>query len=77
MGSPRSIAKRSAGGKHAKGVPVSRLCEEIDDKVNTFLNRPLEGDWPYFWLDATYVKVRQGGRIVEVVGLIATAFRFR
>jgi transposase-like protein len=26
---------------------VSRLCAEIDDKVQTFLNRPLEGDWPY------------------------------
>src|SRR5512143_3089860 len=42
---------------------VSRLCTEIDDKVQTFLNRPLEGDWPYVWLDATYVKVRQAGRI--------------
>jgi len=36
---------------------VSRLCEEIDDKIDAFLNRPLEGDWPYLWLDATYVKV--------------------
>jgi hypothetical protein len=42
---------------------VSRLCTEIDDKVQTFLNRPLEDDWPYVWLDATYVKVRQAGRI--------------
>jgi transposase-like protein len=38
---------------------VSRLCGEIDDKIQTFLNRPLEGDWPYVWLDATYLKVRQ------------------
>jgi hypothetical protein len=45
---------------------VSRLCGETDDKVQTFLNRPLEGDWPYVWLDATYVKVRQAGRIVSV-----------
>ena len=45
---------------------VSRLCGEIDDKVNGFLDRPLEGDWPYLWLDATYVKVRQTGRIVSV-----------
>jgi putative transposase len=50
---------------------VSRLCEEIDDKVNTFLNRPLEGNWPYLWLDATYVKVRQGGRVVSVAVTIA------
>lgn len=50
---------------------VSRLCGEIDEKVQTFLNRPLEGDWPYVWLDATYVKVRQGGRIVSVAVTIA------
>jgi transposase-like protein len=36
---------------------VSRLCVEIDDKIGAFLDRPLEGDWPYLWLDATYVKV--------------------
>lgn len=41
---------------------VSRLCGEIDEKVQTFMSRPLEGDWPYVWLDATYVKVRQTGR---------------
>jgi putative transposase len=50
---------------------VSRLCGEIDDKVQSFLNRPLEGDWPYVWLDATYVKVRQAGRIVSVAVIIA------
>ncbi len=37
---------------------VSRLCGEIDDKIHSFLDRPLEGNWPYLWLDATYVKVR-------------------
>ncbi|HEY1995004.1 MAG TPA: IS256 family transposase [Edaphobacter sp.] len=50
---------------------VSRLCGEIDERVKTFLNRPLEGDWPYLWLDATYVKVRQAGRIVSVAVIIA------
>ena len=40
---------------------VSRLCGEIDDEIAAFLNRPLEGDWPYLWLDATYVKVRASG----------------
>ncbi|WPM83827.1 transposase (plasmid) [Bradyrhizobium sp. 62B] len=45
---------------------VSRLCAEIADKVKAFLARPLEGDWPYLWIDATYVKVRQQGRIVSV-----------
>ncbi|CCV13719.1 hypothetical protein MESS4_590082 [Mesorhizobium sp. STM 4661] len=32
---------------------VSRLCEEIDGKVKAFLERPIEGDWPYLWIDAT------------------------
>jgi putative transposase len=50
---------------------VSRLCEEIDDKVKPFLGRPIEGDWPYVWLDATYVKVRRGGRIVSTAIVIA------
>lgn len=40
---------------------ISRLCEEIDERVQTFLNRPIEGDWPYLWIDATYVKSRQAG----------------
>jgi putative transposase len=52
---------------------VSRLCEEIDERVNAFLERPLEGDWPYLWIDATYVKVRQAGRIVSVAVIIAVA----
>jgi putative transposase len=52
---------------------VSRLCEEIDGKVAAFLNRPLEGEWPYLWLDATYVKVRQNGRIVSVAVIVAVA----
>jgi putative transposase len=50
---------------------VSRLCGEIDEKVQGFLNRPLEGDWPYLWIDATYVKVRQNNRIVPVAAIIA------
>lgn len=52
---------------------VSRLCGEIDGKIGAFLDRPLEGDWPYLWLDATYVKVRQNGRIVSVAVIVAVA----
>ena len=52
---------------------VSRLCGEIDDKIRSFLDRPLEGDWPYLWLDATYVKVREAGRIVSVAVTVAVA----
>jgi putative transposase len=50
---------------------VSRLCTEIDEKVKAFLSRPIEGDWPYLWIDATYVKVRQSGRIVSVAVIVA------
>jgi putative transposase len=52
---------------------VSRLCAEIDERVNAFLFRPLEGAWPYLWLDATYLKVREGGRIVNRAVIIAVA----
>jgi putative transposase len=50
---------------------VSRLCEEINQRVKAFLDRPIEGDWPYLWIDATYVKVRQAGRIVSVAVIVA------
>jgi transposase-like protein len=50
---------------------VSRLCEEIDERVDAFLNRPIEGDWPYLRIDATYVKVRPNGRIISVAVIIA------
>ena len=50
---------------------VSRLCAEIDERVQTFLHRPIEGDWPYLRIDATYLKVRQAGRIVSVAAIIA------
>ena len=52
---------------------VSKLCKDIDERVNAFLQRPLEGEWPYLWLDATYLKVRDGGRIVSVAAIIAVA----
>jgi putative transposase len=52
---------------------VSKLCKDIDERVNAFLNRQLAGDWPYLWLDATYLKQREGGRIVSVAAIIAVA----
>jgi putative transposase len=52
---------------------VSKLCKDIDERVGAFLGRPLEGEWPYLWLDATYLKVREGGRIVSVAAIIAVA----
>jgi transposase-like protein len=62
---------KSLGMSGISKSQVSRLCAEIDEKVAAFLNRPLEGEWPYLWLDATYVKVRQNGRIVSVAVIIA------
>src|SRR5271167_1471622 len=50
---------------------VSRLCEEIDGRVGAFLARPIEGDWPYIWIDATYVKARRGDHVVSVAVIIA------
>ena len=50
---------------------VSRLCGEIDERVNAFLTRPIEGDWPYVWLDATYIKVRRDHRIVSAAVIVA------
>ena len=50
---------------------VSRLCGEIDGRVHAFLDRPIEGDWAYVWLDATYVKVRRDHQIVSVAVIVA------
>ena len=55
---------QAMGGSGVSKSQVSRLCAEIDERVRAFLHRPIEGDWPYVWLDATYVKVRQNGRII-------------
>src|ERR1700758_4896244 len=52
---------------------VSRLCGEIDERVQTFLRRPIEGEWPYLWLDATYVKARRDHHIVSVAVIVAVA----
>ena len=52
---------------------VSKLCKDIDERVTAFLERPLQGEWPYLWLDATYLRQREGGRIVSVAAIIAVA----
>ena len=62
---------KAMGGTGVSKSQVSRLCEEIDERVNAFLDRPLEGEWPYVWLDATYVKVRRNNRIVSVAVIVA------
>jgi len=66
------LVKAMGAGGMSKSQ-VSRLCVEIDERVNAFLSRPLEGAWPYLWLDATYVKVRESGRIISRAVIIAVA----
>jgi putative transposase len=62
---------RAMGGSGVSKSEVSRLVAEIDARVNAFLTRPLEGEWPYVWIDATYVKAREAGRIVSTATIIA------
>jgi len=62
---------RSLGLEGIGKSQVSRLCGEIDERVQTFLNRPIEGEWPYIWLDATYVKARRDHHIVSVAVIVA------
>ena len=62
---------QAMGGTSVSRSQVSRLCEDIDERVDAFLTRPIEGEWVYRWIDATYLKVRQAGRIVSVAVTIA------
>lgn len=50
---------------------VSRLCQGLDEEVARFRHRKLEGVYPYVWLDATFVKVRQDGHVVSMAVVIA------
>jgi len=52
---------------------VSRLCEQIDARVQAFVERPLSGRWPYVWLDATYIKSREHGPVASQAVVVATA----
>ena len=75
--STRSVDElvKSMGMSGISKSQVSRLCEDIDERVKTFLGRPIEGSWPYLWIDATYIKVREGGRIISVAVIIAVAVK--
>src|SRR3954469_8348624 len=64
---------RAMGMEGISKSQVSRLCGEIDERVQAFLSRPIEGEWPYLWLDATYVKARRDHHIVSVAMIIAVA----
>ena len=54
---------------------VSRICQELDEAVMIFRNRPLEAEYPYLWLDAVYLKVRQNHRSVNMAVVIAIGVR--
>ena len=64
---------RAMGGAGVSKSQVSRLCADIDERVQAFLTRPIEGRWPYLWLDATYLKVHEDGRIVSRAVMVAAA----
>ncbi len=49
---------QAMGGDRVSKSQVSRLCEEIDERVDVFLTQPINGEWPYLWIDATYLKLR-------------------
>jgi len=71
--STRSVDERvkALGMSGVSISQVSRLCGELDERVGAFLNRQIEGDWPYLWIDATYVKTLEAGRIVSAAVLVA------
>jgi Transposase, Mutator family len=52
---------------------VSRIRKVLDEDVKTFLARPIQGEHPYVWLDATFHKIRDGGRVVQVATVVAEA----
>ncbi len=62
---------KAMGASGVSKSQVSRLVEEIDERVGAFLTRPIEGEWPYLWIDATYVKAREAGRILSMATIIA------
>ena len=59
------------GGAAVSKSPVSRMCEETNERVKPCLDSPREGDWLYNWPDATDVKVRCNHRIVSVATIVA------
>jgi transposase-like protein len=50
---------------------VSRICKVLDAEVRAFLTRPIEAPCPYVWLDATFHKVRESGRVISVANVVA------
>src|SRR5271155_1412496 len=68
---PRRLAEKALTAVIQEAYIQGISTRSVDERVHTFLERPIEGDWPYVWVDATYLKVRQNGRIVSVAVIIA------
>ncbi len=66
---------RALGMEGISKSRVSELCKELDEEVERFRGRPLEGAYPYVWIDATYVKARQDGRVASVAVVIAVGVK--
>jgi putative transposase len=65
----------SLGMKGISKSEVSRICRELDEVVIAFKERPFEGQFPYVWLDATFPKVREGGRVRGMALVVAIGIR--
>jgi len=66
---------KSLGLEGISKSEVSRICEELDDALEGFRSRPLTSEYPYVWLDAKVVKVRQDGRVVPMAAVVAIGVR--
>lgn len=66
---------KSMGIEGISKSEVSRICQMLDEAVAAFRNRPLDGVYPYVWLDAVYVKVRMQGRVLSMAVVVAVGVR--
>jgi hypothetical protein len=65
---------RAMGLEGISKSQVSRICAELDDAVAAWRSRPLDaGPYPFVWIDALSMKVREGGRVCNTAVLVATA----
>jgi transposase-like protein len=62
---------RALGMEGIPGSEVSRICKDLDSEVEAFRGRPVEGEHPYLWLDASYHHVREDGRVVSMATVVA------
>jgi transposase-like protein len=64
---------KALGARGMSKSEVSRLCQVLDEEVEAFRRRKLDREYPYLWLDALYIKVREGKHVVSKAVLIAYA----